>query len=129
MKTAEELNAIKAEFEAINTKLSELSPEELEEVCGGGHHFIHPPMPGTPPRLEEDKLGGIIGGFIHRDPPRAELKDEDLGKTAGGETKAGWPQPQPIRPIVSKKCPYKPCSYSSKSQCPYYSEEIGDCNK
>ena len=35
MKTKEELNAIKEEVEALNTKLAELSEEELAQVCGG----------------------------------------------------------------------------------------------
>ena len=38
-------------------------------------------------------------------------------------------KPVPIKPIVSKKCPNKPCIYSSKEQCPYYSDEIDDCDK
>ena len=37
MKTAEELNAIKEEVETLNNKLTELSDEELEEVCAGGY--------------------------------------------------------------------------------------------
>ncbi len=35
MKTKEELNALKNEVEALNTKLSELNNEELEQVIGG----------------------------------------------------------------------------------------------
>lgn len=35
MKTKEELNALKAEIEALNEKLSQLSEEELEQVTGG----------------------------------------------------------------------------------------------
>ena len=38
MKTKEELNALKNEVEALNDKLSTLSEEELEEVCGGIEH-------------------------------------------------------------------------------------------
>ena len=34
-KTKEELNAIKEEVEAVNEKLHELTPEELEQVTGG----------------------------------------------------------------------------------------------
>ena len=34
-KTKEELNAIKEEVEAVNEKLAELTPEELEKVNGG----------------------------------------------------------------------------------------------
>ena len=36
MKTAEELNALKEEVEALNKKLAELAKEELAQVSGGG---------------------------------------------------------------------------------------------
>ena len=36
MKTEEELNALKAEVEALNKKLHELTEEELAQVSGGG---------------------------------------------------------------------------------------------
>ena len=35
MKTIEELNTLKNEVEALNSKLAELSEEELTEVTGG----------------------------------------------------------------------------------------------
>ena len=35
MKTKEELNALKEEFETLNRKLAELSEEELAQVSGG----------------------------------------------------------------------------------------------
>ena len=35
MKTQEELNALKEEYERLNNKLKELSEEELQEVTGG----------------------------------------------------------------------------------------------
>ena len=35
MKTQQELNALKEEFEALHKKLAELSEEELEQVSGG----------------------------------------------------------------------------------------------
>ena len=34
-KTKEELDALKEEVEAVNEKLHELTPEELEQVTGG----------------------------------------------------------------------------------------------
>ena len=34
-KTKEELNALKKEVEAVNEKLQELTPEELEQISGG----------------------------------------------------------------------------------------------
>ena len=36
MKTKEELNALKEEVETVSKKLHELTPEELEQVSGGG---------------------------------------------------------------------------------------------
>lgn len=35
MKTKEELNALKEEYESLNRKLAELTEEELEQVTGG----------------------------------------------------------------------------------------------
>ena len=35
MKTKEELNALKEEVEELNRKLTELTDDELNEVCGG----------------------------------------------------------------------------------------------
>ena len=35
MKTKEELNAIKAEYESLNRKLGELTDDEMEQVAGG----------------------------------------------------------------------------------------------
>lgn len=35
MKKKEELNVIKEEIESLNTKLAELTEEELEQVAGG----------------------------------------------------------------------------------------------
>ena len=41
-KSNEELNALKEEVEAVNEKLQKLTPEELEQVTGGGGEFdIH----------------------------------------------------------------------------------------
>ena len=40
MKTKEELNKLKEEVEAVNEKLNELTPEELEKVNGGVVHDI-----------------------------------------------------------------------------------------
>ena len=37
MKTKEELNEIKEEIEKLDTKLHELTEEELEQVTGGGY--------------------------------------------------------------------------------------------
>ena len=38
MKTKEELNALKEEVNSVNEKLKELTPEELEHVCGGNYN-------------------------------------------------------------------------------------------
>ena len=39
MKTAEELNALKNEVEALNKKLADLTEEELAQVAGGGQNY------------------------------------------------------------------------------------------
>ena len=41
MKSKEELNKIKEDVEAVNEKLNELTPEELETVNGGVVGFAH----------------------------------------------------------------------------------------
>ena len=38
MKTKEELNELKKQYEELNEKCRELTPEELEQVTGGGSH-------------------------------------------------------------------------------------------
>ena len=40
MKTKEELNALKEEFESLNKKLAELSEEEIAQVTGGEDNGI-----------------------------------------------------------------------------------------
>lgn len=47
MKTKEELQELKKEVEILNKKLSELSEEELKQVCGGAE--------------ERTVLGGVCG--------------------------------------------------------------------
>lgn len=47
MKTKEELNALKNEVEALNTKLAELSEDELKQVVGGEFVEPHDDGPGT----------------------------------------------------------------------------------
>ena len=39
MKTKEELNALKAEVEALNKKLAELTEDELMQVAGGNEFY------------------------------------------------------------------------------------------
>ena len=39
-KSKEELNALKEEVEAVNEKLQELTPEELEQVNGGKGNIV-----------------------------------------------------------------------------------------
>ena len=49
-KTKEELNKIKKEVEAVNEKLGELTPEELEQVNGGARADWYQQIPGTSPK-------------------------------------------------------------------------------
>lgn len=39
MKTKEELQALKEEYEQLRAKIAELSEEELEQVTGSGDHW------------------------------------------------------------------------------------------
>ena len=64
-KSKEELNKLKEEVEAVNEKLQELTPEELEQVNGGAknpvfvgakiHHFLSDTSPS----------GAPVGGPCH----------------------------------------------------------------
>ena len=49
-KSKEELNALKEEVEAVNEKLAELTPEELEQVNGGARADWYQQIPGTSPK-------------------------------------------------------------------------------
>ena len=42
-KSKEELDVLKEEVETVNEKLSELTPEELEQVCGGANPSLMGP--------------------------------------------------------------------------------------
>ena len=58
MKMKEELNALKEEIEALNKKLSDLTEEEITQVCGG----IAPGRKYWLYSQRQSKDGGIIGG-------------------------------------------------------------------
>lgn len=45
-KTKEELNAIRAEYEDVKTKLAELTDDELEGVTGGSDSYFEPIISG-----------------------------------------------------------------------------------
>lgn len=55
MKTPEELNELKKQYEELNEKCRELTPEELEQVTGGvelkRHIDIHFKFYNDPPAL------------------------------------------------------------------------------
>ena len=53
MKTKEELNALKEEFETLGKKLVGLTEEELEQITGGWTYWLHK-------KSSED--GGIVVG-------------------------------------------------------------------
>ena len=48
METAEDLNALKEEVEALNKKPDEITDEEQAHVAGGRRHFITGYPPGDP---------------------------------------------------------------------------------
>ena len=53
MKTKEELNALKEEYETLNKKLAELTGEELAQVTGGmAVSFASPTQEGGDPNSE-----------------------------------------------------------------------------
>ena len=52
MKTKEELNALKEEFEALNRKLAGLTDEELAQVSGG-----------LSPKYDIELPGGVRGFY------------------------------------------------------------------
>ena len=71
MKTKEELSEIKEEIEKLDTKLRELTEEELEQVTGGGKRpgvagavalystlFACPGGVGPAPQISDAKLAG-----------------------------------------------------------------------
>ena len=58
MKTKEELNALKEEVEALNSKLAELSEEELAQVAGG----LIPPLPRYDASAAEQEFRGSYDG-------------------------------------------------------------------
>ena len=69
MKTKEELNKLKEEVESVNEKLHELTPEELEQVSGGG----------TDPLYVVDGVKSMAAGLLNLKPDDTEsiqvLKD------------------------------------------------------
>ena len=56
MKTKEELNKLKEEVEAVNDKLRELTPEEMEMVTGGncGQYYNNTDIPSKPGEVITD---------------------------------------------------------------------------
>ena len=62
MKTHEELDALTRELAELNTKLAELSEEELAQVAGGSSEseisgsglFIPTPKPANPRKIAEE---------------------------------------------------------------------------
>lgn len=77
MKTLEELNALKTEFEAVAGKLEGLTDEEMETVTGGRYPWIHQrtagkgfAAPGEDTIIIKEKLN--------------KLSDEELTLVTGG---------------------------------------------
>lgn len=63
MKTKEELNAIKAEYESLRKKLSELTEEEMQEITGGSDE-IDWKKPEGPGQYEIHVYGGDDKKFV-----------------------------------------------------------------
>ena len=61
MKTKEELNELKIEYESLNRKLAELTEEELELVTGGAFPACNPEIapPVNDPTFIEDPPSGL----------------------------------------------------------------------
>lgn len=55
MKTKEELNQLKTEYEALNTKLQELTEDELKQVTGGAALE----QDNTTPKQQEPDIPGL----------------------------------------------------------------------
>ena len=74
-KSKEELNAIKEEVETVNEKLSELTEEEIKQVCGGLAKI----------KLVKDKYGSRIENYelvpviCHRELGLSKIKVYKLG--------------------------------------------------
>ena len=65
-KTKEELDALKEEVEAVNEKLNELTPEELETVNGGVVHDIRQTRAFGPVARELENMDG--GCYVQKHP-------------------------------------------------------------
>ena len=65
-KTKEELDALKKEVEAVNEKLNELTPEELETVNGGVVHDIRQTRAFGPVARELENMDG--GCYVQKHP-------------------------------------------------------------
>ena len=95
MKTREEMEAIKAELNALDEKLRELTEEEMEQLAGGKRFGLAatPPMDGGKPVV----LGGIIVGGKPVDVPENGKWPYTAGK---------WPYTVGHWPYNDGKWPY-----------------------
>ena len=64
MKTKEELNAIKEEYENLNKKLAELSESELEAVTGGVIPIIFASNPSVEPEQKSAQRSENCSNFL-----------------------------------------------------------------
>ena len=80
MKTKEELNALKAEVEALNKKLANLNDEELTQIVGGlGSVIPFDPIHCQPKTIDDPGTGA--GSSIPFDPIHCPPKGEVDPKT------------------------------------------------
>lgn len=63
MKTKEELNALKEEYESLNEKLAELSEDEMASVTGGVLPIIFASSPCEPKSSQRNK-NCFVGGTV-----------------------------------------------------------------
>ena len=77
MKTKEELNALKEEFETLNAKLAELTEDELKEVVGGASGSVDSLRLGDPSHPGSGNVSNIVSTHIWDIAPKMKERFED----------------------------------------------------
>lgn len=105
MKSKEELNELKEEFEALNKKLRELTEEELEQVAGGNEDFgsfLQQRME-TYPDMMQEMLDIMVNGTgqVRRDPPA--FNQNTVGHNIKNDGTEGYSQQRVNTNAISPK--------------------------